>query len=36
MPGHVPPIARGGTNDTDNIQPLCAICNKRKNTRMID
>jgi 5-methylcytosine-specific restriction protein A len=36
VPDHVVPIARGGANDIDNIQPLCEICNKRESTRTID
>lgn len=36
VPDHVVPIARGGANDIDNIQPLCEICNKRKNAKTID
>lgn len=30
---HVTPIARGGTNNRDNIQLLCAPCNLRKSAR---
>jgi 5-methylcytosine-specific restriction endonuclease McrA len=36
VPDHVIPLARGGPNDIDNIQPLCETCNKRKNARTID
>lgn len=27
---HVTPIAKGGTNDDDNLQTLCKPCNRRK------
>lgn len=33
---HVIPLARGGSNTIDNIQPLCEQCNNRKKARTID
>lgn len=33
---HVFPLAAGGTNDIGNIQPLCAHCNSKKGTQIID
>lgn len=27
---HRIPLARGGTNDLDNLQPMCKECNRRK------
>jgi 5-methylcytosine-specific restriction protein A len=33
---HVVPLAKGGTNDLSNIQPLCLRCNQRKGTRVED
>jgi len=35
-PDHVIPLARGGGNGIDNIQPLCLRCNIRKQARTID
>jgi 5-methylcytosine-specific restriction endonuclease McrA len=29
---HIVPITRGGTNDWDNLAPICRSCNKRKST----
>jgi hypothetical protein len=31
---HITPLARGGTNDPSNIQPLCTVCNQRKGCRL--
>lgn len=33
---HVVPIAKGGTSDISNIQPLCRPCNTGKGTKSID
>lgn len=35
-PDHVVPIAHGGRNDINNIQPLCARCNRTKWARTVD
>ena len=33
---HIVPLARGGTNDLSNIQPLCGRCNVEKDQEIID
>ncbi len=33
---HVVSIYRGGTDNIDNIQPLCQSCNSSKGTRTVD
>lgn len=36
QPDHVVPLALGGRNSIDNIQPLCQHCNCTKYTKIID
>ncbi len=33
---HIVPISRGGTNDIDNLQPMCRSCNASKGNKIID
>ena len=35
-PDHVVPLSLGGSNLTENIQPLCGNCNSWKNVKVID
>ncbi len=33
---HVVPLSQGGSNTIDNLQPLCARCNRAKYSRVMD